>query len=143
MAAYIDTSALAKWYLSESGSDEFEAWIHGIQKPTISSLSMAEMRCLLARRRRLRILDREEESSTYALFMQDVAERHLTVEPVNDTDVRAAVHLIDRIEAHPLRPLDAIHLSICTAREMDLLATADTMMAAAAEEIGLEVVRFI
>lgn len=139
---YVDTSALAKWYVPESRSDDFEAWIRRRSAPTISSLTVVEMRCLLARRRRNRSLDREDESRANRLFRLDIDQRHLIVEPVADGDVRAAAHLIDRFPARPLRALDAIHLTICTARGMEHLATADSIMAAAAEELGIEVTRF-
>ena len=39
---YIDTSALAKWYLSEASSEELDA--------EISRLTVVEFRCLPARR---------------------------------------------------------------------------------------------
>ena len=142
MSVYIDTSALAKWYLREAGSDEFEAWIHKAHVPTISSLTMVEMRGLLARHRRMGSLDEQAECRTYGVFAQDVDERHLTVELLEDADVRAAAHLIGRLDAHPLRTLDAVHLSICTSREIGQLATADAVIAAAAADLGIEVVRF-
>ena len=141
-SVYIDTSALAKWYLRETGSDEFEAWIHKAHVPTISSLTMVEIRCLLARHRRMGGLDEQAEARTYGVFVQDVDKRHLTVEPLDDADVRAAAHLMGRLAAHPLRTLDAIHLSICTSREIGQLATSDAVMAAAAGELGIDVVRF-
>jgi len=142
VSTYVDTSALAKWYLPETGADEFEAWILRAQVPTISSLTLVEMRCMLARLRRMGIFGQEAEAEAYDRFIQDVDERLLAVEPVGDADVRAAAHLIKRVGAHPLRTLDAIHLSVCTSRELTQLATADTVMAAAAEELGIEVVRF-
>ena len=92
MTTYVDTSALAKWYVREPNSDEFEVWIRSVECPTISSLSLVEMRCLLARRRRTGSLDNESESQAYALFLQDIDQRHLTVEPLDDADVRSAVH---------------------------------------------------
>ena len=142
MAEYIDTSALAKWYVREAGSDEFEAWIHRASEPTISSLTLVEMRCLLARRRRNADLDADTEDRTFALFREHVDGRFLNVEPLNDADVRAAVHLMARVDSYPLRALDAIHLSICTSRAIDCLATADAVMATAAGELGIDVVRF-
>jgi hypothetical protein len=142
MRVYVDTSALAKWYVQEVSSDAFEAWIRRTPQATISSLTLVEMRCLLARRRRLGSLDAEAESAAYQLFMEDIDQRHLGVEPLEDADARAAVHLMARVESHPLRTLDAIHLSICTSREIGQLATADVVMAAAAAELGIEVVRF-
>ncbi|RPJ72418.1 MAG: PIN domain-containing protein, partial [Desulfobacteraceae bacterium] len=49
---YFDTSALAKWYISESGSAEAEKYIRQHGPVFISDLTIVEMRCLLARRRR-------------------------------------------------------------------------------------------
>ena len=40
------------------------------------------------------------------------------------------------------RTLDAIHLSICTSREIGQLAAADAVIAAAAADLGIDVVRF-
>lgn len=142
MSVYIDTSALAKWYVREAGSDAFEDWIRQASTATISSLTLVEMRCLLARRRRLGTIDARGESAAYQLFLQDVDQRYLDVKPVEDANVRAAVHLIARVEPHPLRTLDAIHLSICMSREIGTLATADAAMAATAAELGIEVVPF-
>lgn len=142
MGVYLDTSALAKCYVREPGSDEFEAWVQEAPEPTISSLTLVEMRCLLARRRRAGSLDAQSESRVYALFLQDIDQCHLSVEAVGDGDVRSAVHLMGRVDAQPLRALDAIHLSICASHRIGMLATADALMAAAASELGIEVVRF-
>ncbi|MDM8560842.1 type II toxin-antitoxin system VapC family toxin [Candidatus Parabeggiatoa sp. HSG14] len=51
---YLDTSALAKWYLNEAHSHEFSNWIQKQEDTHISSLTITEFRCLLARRRRNR-----------------------------------------------------------------------------------------
>lgn len=50
--AYIDTSALAKRYLNEPGSDEVDQFLREQRRRTISRLGVLELRCLLARRRR-------------------------------------------------------------------------------------------
>jgi predicted nucleic acid-binding protein len=139
---YIDTSALAKWYVREARSDDFEAWIREASAPTISSLTLVEMRCLLARRRRAGSIDEQAASRAYGLFLEGIDRRYLTVETIDDTDVRAAAHLITRLSARSLRTLDAIHLTICTSRDIGQIATADAVMAATAEELGLEAVRF-
>lgn len=142
MRVYVDTSALAKWYLPESGSDEVEAWIRQASKPTISSLTLVEMKCLLARRRRNGELDSGEERRTFDLFNEHVDARLLVVEPVHESDVRAAMHLITQVASHALRTLDALHLSVCRSREIPRIATADGVMAGAAESLGIDVVRF-
>jgi len=142
VGVYLDTSALAKWYVREERSDEFADWIRRATAPTISSLTLVEMRCLLARRRRAGTLDEHAESQAQTLFLQDVDQRHLVVEAIDDADIRAAAHLITRIRVQPLRTLDAIHLTLCASRRITHLATADRVMAKVAEELGIEVVRF-
>jgi predicted nucleic acid-binding protein len=51
---YFDTSALAKWYLNEAQSEKVEKYLHQHGPVAISDLTVVEMRCLLARRRRER-----------------------------------------------------------------------------------------
>lgn len=49
---YVDTSALAKLYLNERGSEQFEAFLLRQERAVISRLTALEFRCVLARRRR-------------------------------------------------------------------------------------------
>lgn len=42
--AYLDTSALAKWYLNEAGSAAFVDYLQGLEVAVISSLTRTEMR---------------------------------------------------------------------------------------------------
>jgi len=50
---YLDTSALAKWYLNETRSEAFVEYLLGVDVAVISSLTRVEMRSLLSRRRRM------------------------------------------------------------------------------------------
>ncbi len=134
---YVDTSALAKLYVSEPGSDEFEDWIRATDRVTISSLTVVEMRSLLARRRRLGQIDADTERRAFSLFQQHVDARFLALEAVNDEHVLTAARLLDSLPGCALRTLDAIHLSVCQALDPVQLATADAVMAAAARELGI------
>ena len=58
----IDTSALAKRYLPESGSDEFDRFLGRMPSVSISRLTVVELRCLLARRRRNHEIDAGAET---------------------------------------------------------------------------------
>ena len=141
LAVYVDTSALAKLYVNEPGSDEFEDWIRATDGVTISSLTIVEMRSLLARRRRLGEIDADAERRAFSLFRQHVDARFLALEAVKDEHVLTAARMLDSIPGCGLRTLDAIHLSICQALDPAQLATADAVMAAAAGELGIEVAR--
>lgn len=138
-ACYIDTSALAKWYINEPGSEAVAAFLRDVDIAVISRLTMTEMRCLLARRRRAGDFDIDYELAAHAQFKHDTAAGRLTVQASNDAHFIDAAHLIERLDPLPLRTLDAIHLAIARAGAVDAIATADGVMAAAAERLGLRV----
>lgn len=139
---YLDTSALAKWYVNEPGSEAFADWIVEQKEPWISRLTAVELRCLLARRCRAGQLSVDLADRIYATFEEDLAHGHLFLRPLSDGTVEAALGLIVSLDGHALRTLDAIHLSVVRELRAPALATADATMAVAAEELGLEVVRF-
>jgi predicted nucleic acid-binding protein len=139
---YLDTPALAKWYLNEARSEDFVSWIQDQEDVHISSLTVVEMRCLLARRRRNHELSVDLEQKIQATFQDDLAQGFLTLHPVEDDQVMGALNLITLLANHPLRTLDAIHLGIARRLGADCLATADTVMGEAAEALGMEVIWF-
>jgi len=140
--AYLDTSAVAKWYLNEDGSDAFVAYIKGLDVAVISSLTRTEMRSLLARRRRMGDLDPALESLIFATFLDDIAGGFLSPCPTDDARFDEAVSLIARYQEHPLRTLDALHLAVARHEQVDAIATADGVMADTAEAMGFAVARF-
>jgi len=140
--AYLDTSALAKWYLNEPGSEVFVRYIQGLDVAVISSLTQTEMRSLLARRRRMGELTHELESVVYASFLDDITQGSLQLYSVEDARFAEAVNLISRYPEHPLRTLDALHLAVARHWEVETLATADAVMAGAAVSMGFAVRRF-
>ena len=97
---YLDTSALAKWYLNESGSDAFVDYLQAIDVAIISRLTRTEMRSLLSRRRRMGELNAELESVLYAAFLDDIARSWLQDHPVNDACFDEAVNLTTRYPEH-------------------------------------------
>jgi len=141
-ACYIDTSALAKWYLPESRSDEVEACVVARAPLAISTLTVVEMRALLARRRRERHIDARQETRIFVTFEDHIRQGHLVRHAVDDGAVEAAGRVIAALSDHPLRTLDALHLAIVRELQVGELATADRMMAAAARSMGLKLVRF-
>lgn len=142
MGPYLDTSALAKWYLNEPFSEKFEAFIQEHRTAAISRLTVVELRCLLARRRRAGEITRTVESRVFAAFEEDTRAGFLQVHPVVDEHLIAALGLIARLARFPLRTLDAMHLAIAQGVHARRLATADRTMAGAGNAIGLEIVRF-
>jgi len=139
---YVDTSALAKWYLPEKNSEKFTDWLLTQTETCISSLTITEFRCLLARRQRMNFLNALQVQELYAKFQQDIRDSHLLNYPVNDQHIINAELLIEGLPTVALRTLDALHLTVARDIGVEILATADAVMAEAAIKLDLEVVRF-
>jgi len=142
MPTYLDTSALAKWYLNEENSDAFAVWIGQQDDVHISSLTATEMRCLLSRRKRAGEISIELEQQIFAAFTEDVEHGYLSRHPLNHEHAMAAIRLIDQLPQHALRTLDAMHLAIARSISADTIATADHIMAEAAESLAMDVIMF-
>ncbi len=142
MPVYLDTSALAKWYLNEAGSDDFAAWIRRQDDVHISSLTAVEMRCLLARRKRAGDISPDIEQQAFATFMEDVQRGYVCQHPLSDEHAMTAIRLIDQLPQYALRTLDAMHLAIARSIGAEAIATADHIMAEAAISLEMDVIRF-
>lgn len=139
---YFDTSALAKWYLKEDRSDDVEIYIQEHGPVDISELTVVEMRCLLARRRRERSIDTQTEMRVFATFEEDIRQKFLICHPLPHNAGSGTVNLISALSRMPLRTLDALHLFIAKEIQAEIVATADRVMASGAKAMGILAVRF-
>lgn len=139
---YLDTSALAKWYLNEPQSEQFEAFILLQPQASISRLTTVEFRCLLGRRRRCGDITKALEAKLYSAFEDDIRRGALAVHSLDDQHMSVALELIVRLQKQPLRTLDALHLAVVIQLRINTLATADRVMADAGKALGLDVVAF-
>ena len=139
---YFDTGALAKWYINEAKSEDVEQYIREQGPVSISDLTVVEMRCLLARRRREKSIDAKMETEIFATFQEDIREKFLICHQSPEGWAAGAVNLLSVLSDIPLRTLDALHLAIAKDLTADILATADNIMASGAKAMGISVVRF-
>jgi hypothetical protein len=139
---YLDSSALAKWYLNEAGSAAFVDFIGSQQLALISRLTVVEIRSLLARRQRAGDITAEYRQDAVQTFDSDVRRGFLQVEPLFDNQAVIAADFIDRSIDQPLRTLDALHLAVAHTAGVRLVATADRALARAAEALGFVTVTF-
>jgi uncharacterized protein len=140
---YLDTSVIAKWYLAEHNSEQVADYIIGLKTAVISTLTKTEMRCLLARRKRMQELSAELETQIYATFLEDISQRHLSILSVENAHLESAAHLISMLPMLSLRTLDALHLAIAQHHGLTRIATADSLFAKASEALGFEVDTFL
>ena len=138
---YADTSALVKRYLDEPFSAEFEALFQQ-GEIAISRLTVVELRCALARRRRNREIDATRENRVNAELAADIQDGAIRIGSIDDAGFAAAYHMIGRLAHIPLRTLDALHLAVAEQISATAFATADKAQADAAASLGFTVHRF-
>lgn len=139
---YVDTSALVKRYVREAGSDTFDAFFLERAPLAISRLTIVEMRCALARRRRNQEISPELESQVLDAFRLDMQDGALTLAAFDEDDLTLAYHLMDDVADLPLRALDALHLAVARRHALPEFSTADRKQADAAQALGFVLHRF-
>lgn len=140
---YLDTSALAKWYIHENLSDEVESFILSQDNIFISHLCAVEFRCLLARRRRNKEITAHLEQLIYKAFENDLLSGQLKILSIQDHHLILAIQFINSLRTVSLRSLDAIHLAIAKEYDCSLIATADQTLAKASEKLSLTAKLFL
>jgi uncharacterized protein len=141
-AIYFDTSSLAKWYINESQSDDVEKYILSHGPVVISDLTVIEMRCLLARRRREKDITPLMEMEIFATFQEDIRQKSLLCHPFPDGLASGTVNILAMLSDIPVRTLDALHLAIARGIPCEMLVTSDRIMAEAGRALGMKVVQF-
>jgi uncharacterized protein len=104
----------------------------------ISPLTRIEIRSLMARRTREHHVDSETQGKILATFEGDIALGHLVLLPHTVESFLTAESLLGAHPDVPLRSPDALHLGVMRSAGVDVLATADRVMAQAAAALGME-----
>ncbi len=141
-----DTSALAKLYLNEIGS-EWAASRAAEDDVAVSQLAHVEMASLLARRRAAGDFDSETQRHIYARYLNDL--RKFEVIPFNDSLAsRAAALVLSGTFGTRVRSLDAVQLataelwfesSVAHTLDVGAFVVADGALGTAAAALGLPV----
>ena len=134
MNVFLDSSALAKRYVQEPGSDRVEEILSSASSLGISVLGVAEVVSALCRRRRERKLSPPQYSKAKQALFEDIEDASL----VNLTD-RVVARAIALLERWPLRSSDALQIASAAVWSAELFVSADERQCAAARAYGLRV----
>ncbi len=139
---YVDTSALIKRYLRETGSDAFDAFCERPElERVICPLGVTEFTSTVQRRIRLGNLNVRQAARVRQGLLADVASggwRIIDFE--SDVFSKANQILVDLGAA--LSTLDALHLACALQYGANQFATADRQLATAARKAKLQVHEF-
>ena len=135
MKLFLDTSALAKRYIAEQGSDTVLGLCREAERLAVSVICLPEMISTLNRLVRERRLSRTKYQALKQTLLGDLAGADLC--ELTTAVMRGVIRLL---ESNPLRAMDAIHVASAAAYGAELFASADLRQLAAARKLKLRVV---
>ena len=140
---FLDSSALAKLYQLEAGSDRVEALFRQSQRGMIiSRLTAVEMHSVFAGRVRMGTLSPADAAALRNHFLNDVVAGLLTVVAITDYHYAEAERLLKQYgNIFRLRTLDALQLAVALEvhrrESLDAVVAADNVVCQVAAAEGL------
>ena len=142
MSVYVDTSALAKRYISERGSDAFDTSVVACQTDRIvSQLGSTEFESVLQRLSRQGYLSLQHLQQARRDFSADLGATLWVIRPFLLGSFTRAAELMRTLNV-PLATLDALHLASALDFGCDAFATSARQLSLAAARSGLTVHEF-
>ena len=133
MKTYFDSSAFARGYIAEPGSELVEDLLRDSTVIASSVICLPEVFSALCRHLRDQNLSTRDYRFAKALILEDF--RDVQVIQITDIVLNRTVAFL---EAQALRAADAIHLASASAWEAELFVSADDRQLTAARALGLE-----
>ena len=134
MNVFLDSSALAKRYVQEPGSDRLEEILTSASSLGVSVIGLSEVVSALCRRRREGKLTRQQYLKVKQALFEDIEDA--SVIHITDQVLARAIELLER---WPLRSSDALHVASAAEWSAELFVSADEKQCAAARRYGLHV----
>ncbi len=135
MRVFLDTSAFAKRYVAEQGSDKVLAVCQQADSLVVSVICLPELISMLSRLVREKKLAKAAYRKLRGDAMADLAD-------VDVCQITAEVlaSVVSLLESHPLRAMDALHVASALACRPDVFVSADHRQLSAARKAGLKIV---
>jgi len=132
---FLDTSAFAKRYVAEQGSDKLMALCQQADSLVVSVICLPELISTLSRLVREKKLAKADYRKLKGEAMGDLAD-------VDICQITSGilVSVVLLLESHPLRAMDALHVACALAVEPDIFVSADHRQLSAARKAGLKIV---
>jgi predicted nucleic acid-binding protein len=133
MKTYLDSSAFAKRFVEEQGSNAVEAVCAQATELGLSVLCAPEVISALNRRRRERALTPSQYRQASQRLLDDV--RDADIIQLTPAVVGSAIQVL---EASPVRAMDALHIACAFEWGAEVFVSADARQLAAAKRAGLK-----
>lgn len=136
MRVYLDSSAFAKRFVEENGSDGVEALCDAASELGLSVLCVPEIISALNRRLREHQLTQPQYNEAKRRLLADV--RDADIITLTTSVIGSAIRVI---ETSPVRAMDALHVACALEWEAERFASSDRQQLAAAHKAGLKTVQ--
>lgn len=134
MNIFLDTSAFAKRYVAEQGSEKVLALCEQADDLTVSIICMPELISTLSRLVREKRITNKEYQKLKRDATADLADADIC--QITPDVLTSAIKLL---ESNLLRAMDAIHVACALVVKADVFVSADLRQIAAAKKTGLKV----
>ena len=134
MRIFFDSSAFAKRYVSEEGTDAVVQWCDRAAEIALSGIALPELISAFCRLRRESKISEAQYQQLKDSLLADIEDAAIC-----DLTPIVLAHSIASLERNTLRGMDAIHIGSAVAMQADLFVSADTRQCAAAAAAGLQV----
>lgn len=132
---FLDTSAFAKRYIAEQGSDKVLDVCQKADGLVVSAICLPELISTLCRL----VREKKLASAAYRKLKGDALADLADVDICQMTS-EVLTLVVSLLELQPLRTLDGIHVACALACEPDVFVSADRRQLSAATKAGLKVV---
>ena len=136
MKIFLDSSALAKRYIRERGSEKVEHALSEATEAAVSLIGPPEIASALCRLRRQGSISGSQYDEAKKALFQDIEDMS-----VCNLTIPVVVRAMGLLEKHPLRTLDALHVAGALECRTDLFVSSDRRQLDAASVSGLRVLR--
>lgn len=136
MRVFFDSSAFAKRYVREEGTDVVLSWCDQATELCLSGIALPEIVSAFCRLQRENRISPAQYRHFKAALMADISDAAIC-----DLTPEVLRHSIIALEKNVLRGMDAIHLGSAFALNVDVFVSADARQCAAAAQAGLRVVQ--
>jgi predicted nucleic acid-binding protein len=132
---FLDTSALAKRYVQEGGSEELEElFFSSVKEAFVSTLAFAEFTAAIGKKLRKKEIKEGPASKAIRELERDWDGLFSKIPLTDDLAISAASLAVK----YPLTGADAVHLASAAAVDAELFVVSDYPLISAAEKIGIK-----
>jgi hypothetical protein len=136
MLVFFDSSAFAKRYVQEAGSDDVLSWCERASEIGLSGIALPEIISAFCRLSREKRISRKQYHSLKVSLLEDVRDAAIC-----DLSPEVIRHSILALEKNTLRGMDSIHIGSALALHAKVFVSANQRQCFAAKSAGLQVVK--